>query len=157
MRKERIIQSLALVLICVGLMGANPASTPEARFNTLGHKLMCKCGCNQILLECNHVGCSYSSKMRDELTAALNRGDNDDLILQGFVQEYGATVLAAPTTTGFNYVAWVMPFVAFAAGIALLIVIVRKWKFRVAPVGAQDLSTEELDEFRKRARMETEL
>ncbi len=141
-------------------MGAKPPLTPEERFNDLGHKLMCKCGCNQVLLECNHVGCSYSTKMRNELTAALTRGssgtgDNDDLILQGFVQEYGATVLAAPTTTGFNVVAWIMPFVALVAGITLVIVVVRKWKFNLAPVGAQGLSQPELDAFRRRAREET--
>src|SRR3954468_10927309 len=110
MRKKYIVQSLALFLICVGLMGANPSV--DTRFNELGNKLMCKCGCSQILLECNHVGCSYSTKMRDQLTAALQRGEADGLILDGFVQEYGSTVLAAPTTTGFNIVAWIMPFVA---------------------------------------------
>jgi len=78
---------------------------------------MCKCGCNQILLECNHIGCTYSERMRDELTAALQRGDSDDPVLQAFVQKYGATVLAAPTTTGFNRVAWIMPFAALGAGI----------------------------------------
>jgi cytochrome c-type biogenesis protein CcmH/NrfF len=156
MRQAKYIgHSIALVVICVALMGANPS--PEARFNDLGHKLMCKCGCNQILLECNHVGCSYSSKMRDELAAGLQRGDNDDLILQGFVQEYGATVLAAPTTTGFNRVAWIMPGVALLFALTLVTLIVRKWKFKVAPVGAQDLSQEELSEFRKRAREETEV
>ena len=46
------------------------ASAHRTRAN-LGHKLMCKCGCNQILLECNHVGCSYSTKMRDQLMAGL--------------------------------------------------------------------------------------
>ena len=50
------------------------------------------------------------------LVAALDRGDNDDLVLQGFVQQYGATVIAAPTTTGFNRVAWIMPFAVFLAG-----------------------------------------
>jgi len=153
MKWKYIVQSLALVVICVGLMGASPS--PEARFNDLGHKLMCKCGCSQILLECNHVGCSYSTKMRDQLTAALQRGEADGLILDGFVQEYGSTVLAAPTTTGFNIVAWIMPFVALVAGLTLVTVIVRKWKFNVAPVGAQNLSDVELDEFRRRARQET--
>lgn len=156
MRMRYIWQSAAVALVCIGLMGAAPS--PEARFNDLGHKLMCKCGCNQILLECNHVGCSYSTKMRDQLTAALNRGDNDDLILQGFVQEYGATVLSAPTKSGFNIVAWIMPFVALVAGLTLVTFIVRKWNFRLAPaVGAQDLQPQELDEFRRRAREETEL
>lgn len=153
MKSKYIVHSVALVVICVGLMGANPS--PDARFNDLGHRLMCKCGCNQILLECNHVGCSYSTKMRDQLTAALQRGDADGLILDGFVQEYGSTVLAAPTTTGFNIVAWIMPFIALIAGLTLVTVIVRKWKFDVAPVGAQNLSAAELDVLRRRAREET--
>jgi cytochrome c-type biogenesis protein CcmH len=155
MKLKYIVHSLALAVICAGLMGANPSA--EARFSQLGHRLMCKCGCNQILLECNHVGCPYSSKMRDELTAALQRGDNDDLVLQRFVQEYGSTVLAAPTTTGFNVIAWVMPFVALLSGLTLVTVIVRKWKFKVAPIGAQNLSEVELNEFRRRAREETKL
>ncbi|HET9695331.1 MAG TPA: cytochrome c-type biogenesis protein CcmH [Terriglobales bacterium] len=155
MRVKYILHSLLLVVVCVGLMGANPS--PEERYKDLGHKLMCKCGCNQILIECNHVGCSYSTKMLEQLRAGLQRGDNDDLILQGFVQEYGATVLAAPTTTGFNRVAWIMPGVALIFAITLVTVIVRKWKFKVAPVGAQDLSPAEMDEFRKRAREETEV
>jgi cytochrome c-type biogenesis protein CcmH len=155
MRLKYIVHSLALVVICIGLMGANPS--PEERYKDLGHTLMCKCGCNQILIECNHVGCSYSTKMLEQLKAGLQRGDNDDLILQGFVQEYGATVLAAPTTTGFNRVAWVMPGVALMFAITLVTVIVRKWKFKVAPVGAQDLSPTEMDEFRRRAREETQL
>ena len=54
--------------------------------------------------------------MRNELIASLDRGDNDDLILQGFVQNYGPTVIAAPTASGFNYVAWVMPFRGAGAG-----------------------------------------
>lgn len=153
MNWKYIVQSLLLVVICVGLMGASPSA--EARFNDLGHKLMCKCGCNQILLECNHVGCSYSTKMRDQLTAGLQRGEADGLILDGFVQEYGASVLAAPTTTGFNVVAWIMPFIALVAGLTLVTLIVRKWKFKVAPVGAQNLSDIELSEFRRRAREET--
>ena len=155
MRVKYLLHSLALVVICIGLMGADPS--PEARYNDLGHKLMCKCGCNQILIECNHVGCSYSTRMLEQLRAGLQRGDNDDLILQGFVQEYGATVLAAPTTTGFNRVAWIMPGIALVLGITLTIVIVRKWKFKVAPVGAQNLTPVEMDEFRRRAREETEL
>ena len=78
---------------------------------------MCVCGCNQVLLECNHVGCTYSDRMRDELAAEFDRGDSDDLVLQAFVQKYGPTVLAAPTTTGFNRVAWIMPYLALVLGL----------------------------------------
>ena len=155
MRRMRHILSVSiLALACVLFMGAGDTT---ARFNDLGHKLMCNCGCNQILLECNHVGCTMSSGMRDELQAGLDRGDSDDLVLQAFVQKYGATVLSAPTQSGFNVVAWIMPFVALLGGIVLTAVIARKWKFRMQPVGAQNLSEAELDAFRRRVHEETEV
>jgi len=164
-RTSHLLQAIAILLICVGFLGAGPTKSADSRFNDLGHKLMCKCGCNQILLECNHVGCSYSTQMRDELTAALTRGaspggsttDSDELVLQSFVQKYGATVLAAPTTTGFNIVAWIVPFVVLVLGLLLVSFIVRKWKFRLQPVGTQNLSPVELNSLRQRAREETEL
>src|SRR5512142_769218 len=115
------------------------ASDSNPRFNDLGHRLMCTCGCGQVLLECNHVGCQSSDKMRNELIAAMNRGDNDDLILQGFVQKYGSVVLAAPTTTGFNRVAWIIPCLALTLGLAGVVVLVRTWKLRRAPAPVANL------------------
>ena len=150
----RAAQLLLIAILAIGFMGADV----DARFNKLGHQLMCMCGCNQVLLECNHVGCAYSERMRGELTASLERGDNDSLALQGFVQKYGNTVLSAPTTTGFNRIAWIMPFAVFAAASALTVWLVRLWKARpvAQPVARPNLGTEELDELRKKARKETE-
>ena len=96
---SRIFQAALLCLTVFAFLGA---SDEGARFNNLGHRLMCVCGCNQILLECNHVGCTYSDRMRGELMAGLDRGENDDLTLQDFVQKYGPTVLAAPTGYRFQ-------------------------------------------------------
>lgn len=147
-----LIVALALLSLAAG--------DDTSRYNTIGHKLICPCGaCNQLLLDCNHLGCSYSSRMRVELAAAIKRGENDDLILQDFVQKYGATVLAAPTTTGFNLVAWIIPFVALGVGTALAVWVVRAWKRRLqtAPVGTGSVTTAELDALRQRAREETEI
>ncbi|HMC74273.1 MAG TPA: cytochrome c-type biogenesis protein CcmH [Terriglobales bacterium] len=153
---KRIVQVSLLVLALFTFMGAGDDS---GRFNDLGHKLMCACGCGQILLECNHVGCTYSDRMRGELAAAIDRGDSDDLSLQSFVQKYGPTVLAAPPTTGFNRVAWVMPFAALVFGILLTVYIVRAWKSRpaAAPSGVAPVTGPELDVFRQQARRDTDL
>jgi cytochrome c-type biogenesis protein CcmH len=149
--------SLSLLSIAVMfLLGAGD----DARFTQLGHKLMCVCGCNQVLLECNHVGCAYSDRMRAELAANLERGDSDDLTLQAFVQKYGPTVLIAPTSTGFNRVAWIMPYLVLSLGIATVILIVRTWKARPLPVSpgrVAPVSGVELEPFRERARRETEV
>jgi len=156
---RRWLQAAALALAVFVFIGAGDDS---ARFKDLGHRMMCTCGCGQVLLECNHVGCQSSDKMRDELQAALDKGgsNNDDLILQGFVQEYGPTVIAAPTATGFNRVAWIMPFVVLALGIAFAVHIVRSWKNRPEPALADGITIpqgSELDEFRRKARKETDL
>ena len=158
-RSSRWLQAAALAVAVIVFMGAEDNS---ARFKDLGHRMMCACGCGQILLECNHVGCTYSDKMRDQLQAALDKGNNDDLILQGFVQDYGPTVIAAPTATGFNRVAWIMPFAALAFGITFVVYVVRSWKNRPTPALADGITTRrgnevELDEFRRKARKETDL
>src|SRR5690242_21825804 len=101
----RLLSAVLLgVLILIG------AGDNSARVDKLGHQLMCMCGCNQILLECNHVGCTYSDSMRKELVAAVDSGSNDNSVLQTFIDKYGTTVLAAPSKTGFDRVAWIMPY-----------------------------------------------
>jgi hypothetical protein len=62
----------SLIVAAVFLfMGAGDDSP---RFKDLGHRMMCTCGCGQVLLECNHVGCQSSDKMRNQLLAALDKG-----------------------------------------------------------------------------------
>ena len=80
-------------------------------------------------------------------------------MLQRFVQEYGGVVLAAPTNTGFNRVAWITPFAALGAGIFAVVWVVRRWKSGPPspPPAAPPGGAVEIDEFRERARKETEL
>ena len=102
----------------------------NGRVDRIGHQVICMCGCNQVLLECNHLGCPYLSRMKQELTAAVDRGDSDSAITQFFVQTYGTLVLAAPPNRGFNRVAWLMPYLALLAGIMLVVFIVWMWRKR---------------------------
>jgi cytochrome c-type biogenesis protein CcmH/NrfF len=153
-------RSLHGALLCLAIFAFAGAGDPSTRFNDLGHQLMCICGCNQILLECNHVGCPDSDGMRNELMAAVSRGDSDSLVEQAFVQKYGPTVLAAPMTSGFDRTAWIMPFVALFFGFGIVVLVVRAWKNRPTPTladGVPAIRGAELDQFREQARKETEL
>lgn len=172
-KAKRFAQAVLILSAMTLLLGAGD---PDARFNDLGHHMMCTCGCGQILLECNHVGCQSSDRMRVELATALGMTNDggasgvspqggpgnatDDAIYKWFAQKYGQTVIAAPATTGFSRVAWVMPFLALFVGIAGLVALVRAWKNRPAPALAGGIpmpSGPELDRFREQARKETDL
>jgi cytochrome c-type biogenesis protein CcmH/NrfF len=153
-------RGLQCVILCMAVFALVGAGDPALRFHDLGHQLMCICGCNEILLECNHVGCPDSDGMRNELIAAINRGDSDSLVQQAFVQKYGPTVLAAPTTTGFNRTAWIMPFLVLILGFGMVVYIVRTWKNRPAPAiadGLRPVRGAELEQFRDQASKETDL
>jgi cytochrome c-type biogenesis protein CcmH len=102
------------------------------RAKNLGQKLLCVCGCNQILTACNHVGCTYSHGMLKELDDRVARNEPDDLTIQAFVQEYGPTVLAAPPATGFNRAAWIMPIVVPLIALYLFFEVVRRWRQRAS-------------------------
>jgi cytochrome c-type biogenesis protein CcmH/NrfF len=155
-----IPRSRLLAALFMGVMVLLGAGDDSARLEKLGHQMMCMCGCNQILLECNHVGCTYSSRMREELAAAVDSGKDDNSVLQVFIAKYGSTVLAAPTKTGFDRIAWIMPYLALILGLGGVFVAVHHWHQRRPEAGrVNDASTgdPELERFRAQARRETEL
>ncbi len=118
-------RGVEMVVLAVTICFSIGATDASSRFDNLGHRLMCTCGCAQLLGECNHVGCPESGRMRNELTAAIASGLSDQQILDGFAAKYGATVLAAPPAKGFDLVAWIAPFAVFLAalvGTTLLII-----------------------------------
>jgi cytochrome c-type biogenesis protein CcmH/NrfF len=145
--------SCAVALVAVLTMGA---ASSAVRYNDLGHKMMCVCGCNQILIECNHLGCPDSDRMLGELRTSVASGSSDDAILTAFQDKYGPTVLAAPMLTKFNVVAWIVPPAVLILGIAGTVVLVRKWRQRAAatPAAPQAMN---FPAMRDRIRRETEL
>jgi cytochrome c-type biogenesis protein CcmH len=157
---KRVRTVTHILLLCLAVFVLLGTGDPATRFNEIGHQMMCICGCNQILLECNHVGCPASDGMRNELLAAVTRGDSDSLVEQGFVQKYGPIVLAAPTTHGFDRAAYILPVVVLFLGFGLVVVIVRSWKNRPAPAiadGLRPVRGAELEQFRDQAGKETDL
>jgi cytochrome c-type biogenesis protein CcmH len=165
---------LALISsVCVAIAAALVPLHVEAqktdRGKALGTKLMCMCGCGQILTQCNHINCPSSGPMLKELDAHVVKGEADDLIIQDFVQEYGEKVLSAPPTKGFNSIAWYIPGVAFVLGLGIVITLIRLWRQRdvarlatassappVAHTAASELRDVQLERARRQVDRETE-
>jgi cytochrome c-type biogenesis protein CcmH/NrfF len=153
--RSRWVQAAAICCVMAVMLGA---SDPSARFNKLGHEMICTCSCGQILLECNHVGCPVSGPMIDELHAQLASGGTDTSIFNWFAAKYGAIVLASPNRGGFDNVAWITPFAVFFLATIGTAVVVRVWKLRNVPAPAlttAGISDPAADAMRERIRRET--
>src|SRR6185437_13340877 len=80
---------LALFLSVGSLMAADSSS----RFESVGGKIMCSCGCGQMLLKCNHVGCPNSATMIRQLHEQVAATDDDQAVLNFFRREWGVTAV----------------------------------------------------------------
>lgn len=147
--------ALLPLLVVIGVFTLGAADT-QSRFDNIGHRLMCACGCSQILLECDHMGCPNLTQETTELRAAIGRGDSNNAILTAFQNEYGPTVLAAPWLSRFNIVAWIVPPALLILGLAGTFLLVRKWRLRTVPMPEIPVDTQSV-EIRERIRRDTEI
>jgi cytochrome c-type biogenesis protein CcmH len=158
-RRTALFFSIASVF---ALASSVPANAQVDRAKQIGGKFMCMCSCNQVLTQCNHVGCTTSTTMLKGLEQAVARGDSEDVITQSLVQEFGTKVYAEPPKSGLSLVAWVLPGVYLLGGTLLVIFIISRWRSRVhletAAVGGgpSGISTEQLEHARRRVARETE-
>src|SRR5215475_1309358 len=160
---------LATVLMLPGIASARQAQASTSRGQSIGGKFMCMCGCNQVLTQCNHVGCTVSTSMLKQLDDWVTRGDSDDLISQNFVQEFGTKVYAEPPKSGLSLVAWMLPSIYLVIGTVLVIFVISRWRnkahgdFAVAGANSSTstgnpsrISAAELERARQRVARETE-
>ena len=151
------IKATQALLLALAVTFSVNATDSSARFNNLNHRLMCTCGCAQVLGECDHYGCPGRTPEMAELRSFIQAGLSDKDILNAFAAKYGMSVLAAPPKSGFNLVAWIAPFAVLAAGLLGTILLVRRWSFgRVkAAAEAAAAANPELNALRDKIRRET--
>jgi cytochrome c-type biogenesis protein CcmH len=162
MTKRRVAAvTLVLALSASSALLSSHAQTQADRAKQIGGKFMCMCSCNQVLTQCNHVGCTTSASMLKELDQAVARGDSETAITSAFVQEFGTKVYAEPPKSGLSLVAWTLPSIYLLLGTLLVVFVIWRWRSRAmltpASVGkAPGISAQDLERARRRVAQETE-
>jgi cytochrome c-type biogenesis protein CcmH len=151
---------IALIASSSALLSSRLQAQQNDRAKQIGGKFMCMCSCNQVLTQCNHIGCTTSTSMLKELNQAVARGDSETDITSGFVQEFGTKVYAEPPKSGLSLVAWSLPSVYLLLGTLLVIFVIWRWR-RVMPRAAtvnvaRGISPQDLERARRRVTQETE-
>jgi cytochrome c-type biogenesis protein CcmH len=162
---KRRVAAFSLVIALSASSGAVLSSRALAdqtdRAKQIGGKFMCMCGCNQVLTQCNHVGCTVSASMLKELDGWVARGDSETVITSAFVQEFGTKVYAEPPKSGLSLVAWMLPSIYLLLGTLIVIFVIWRWRSRAmqpaaAVGGTPGISAQKLENARRRVAQETE-
>ena len=117
------------ILLCIALMlSALPvrAAVPEAQVKDVAKELACLCGTcpRRPLHECT---CGTADAHRATIRKALEAGQTKDMIIAGFIQQFGKETLSTPPAEGFNLLAWIMPFAFLIIGGGIVRAVIRNW------------------------------
>lgn len=58
----------------------------------------------------------------------ITQGMGREQIIGFFRAKYGEKILSAPTSEGFNLLAWIMPFAAVFAGCFIIVGAISRWR-----------------------------
>ncbi|HXT49013.1 MAG TPA: cytochrome c-type biogenesis protein CcmH [Gemmatimonadaceae bacterium] len=113
----------------VRLEAKGPAIMDANARDALEHHLHCQCGCNLDVYTCRTTdfSCEVSPAMHKDVMALVSGGYSAPEIIKAFTAVYGDRVLMAPPASGFDLAAWIAPFGALGAGIALVVLLLRRW------------------------------
>lgn len=115
-----------LFIIVVAFLAFTISVLPVAAESVedISRELMCQCGCTMIVYNCE---CTTAGQMKEVIRTKLDSGQTRQQVVGYFVEQYGETVLSAPTKEGFNLTAWIFPFVALAIGVVIVYFVLTRW------------------------------
>jgi cytochrome c-type biogenesis protein CcmH/NrfF len=93
----------------------------------LGREIICMCGTcgRQLVGECS---CSIAAGMRQEIADLVKQGKTEQQIVDHYITKYGSQEpLAVPIDTGFNRLAWLLPYLLGGAGACLVGTVAFRW------------------------------
>ena len=131
---------------------ANPDTPTDDDINAIASEMFCPVCENVPLDVCGTQACA---QWRALIGEKLSQGWTENEIKQYFVDQYGDRVLAEPPRTGFNWLVYLVPPVAFIIGAYVLFRGIQSWRQiepETAPLPAE---TEITDDYV--ARLEDEL
>jgi cytochrome c-type biogenesis protein CcmH len=116
-----IVAALFLLLIVA-------PSFASTTVDDVSQGLTCQCGCGLTVANCNHPECNFSVPLRREIAQMIDKGMDRPAIIAFYRVKFGEKILSAPTTEGFNLLAWVMPFLALAIGGGFIVAMLGRWR-----------------------------
>jgi len=122
----RLLRQVMGSIAQVSMLAGVPQRSGPNTMQEVCEGLTCQCGCGLTVANCNHPTCPFAVPLRTQVDGMIKTGMPAAAIVASFRAKYGEKILSAPTTEGFNILAWTMPFVAVFAGAVLILIVLRR-------------------------------
>ena len=126
----RFCAALITTVLLATSITAGFASSGKTSVQEVSEALTCQCGCGLTVANCNHPQCEFSVPARQQIEKMIAQGMGRAGIIGVFRVRYGEKILSAPTSEGFNLLAWTVPFVAVFAGCFIIFGAISRWRAR---------------------------
>ena len=144
---------LAAWILVPAALAANASVRPRASLTDIENDVMCTL-CHESLAVAQSP---QAESERNYIRGLIAQGDTKRQIEQNLVGQYGPGVLGRPPASGFNLTVYVLPPAILVAGIAILLIILPRWRRRTrAEAGERRAPAREFDPA-EAARLEQEL
>jgi cytochrome c-type biogenesis protein CcmH len=122
-----IVFLVAALLFFLKNYSAESSASETTTNSDVFEGLTCQCGCGLTVANCNMPTCSFAVPLRHDIDGMIAKGMTRAQIIAFYRKQYGEKILSAPTTEGFNILAWTMPFIALMVGGVAMMVAVGRW------------------------------
>ena len=121
-----------VLLVALIALLALPGLAAALTVNDVAVEVRCPT-CNTPL---NVSNAPVAQDMKAYIARRIDQGWSKQRIIDGLVDEFGSQVLATPPKSGFDLIAWIVPALAVALGLAAIPVLARTWARRAPPEAA---------------------
>ncbi|MDD5558723.1 cytochrome c-type biogenesis protein [Candidatus Methylomirabilis sp.] len=122
--KRPLVVCLLLLMVLPGTWpSAILAGSLEKQTHELAAELRCPVCQN---LSVADSPSEMAIQMREIIIEKLKNGESPEQVRGYFVSRYGEWILLAPTRRGFNWLAWLLPFVAILGGAGIIVLTIRR-------------------------------
>ncbi len=116
-----------ILIFSINACFASQNNSEESLYIKLEKEIMCPVCDGQTLDQSQSL---IADDMKNTIKKKIQEGYNEEEIKIYFVKRYGKSVLAYPTMTGFNAIAYIIPSISVVIGILILGLYIKRDKIK---------------------------
>lgn len=130
------MRAVFVALIVLTALAAAPSAVASNHFNPSDVFRELRCPTCATALDVSNA--PVARRMKEFVLVRWRQGWSKERVIDALAAEFGEDVRTTPPKSGFGLVAWLIPAIAVLVGLAILVVMTRRWVRRRRAAGDEE-------------------